>query len=188
MPILFHASRSSEGCSHAHHHRRLDGAGRTCRDRAGRARRNGGYVNIRRKAFCVLAVYLVFLALVAFWPTPVDRPVDGTLEAVLRYLNRHGAPAWLDYGFVEKAANVALFFPLGLLMALILPRPRWWLAVPIGITASCCIELGQLLFLSARVASVTDIVVNSLGAALGAVCVHAARYRSRDRRLHRIQR
>ncbi|WP_434618270.1 VanZ family protein [Arthrobacter sp. A5] len=141
----------------------------------------------RRKALCVLAVYLVLLALIAFWPTPVDRPVDGTLEAFLRYLNRHGVPAWVDYGFVEKSANVALFFPLGLLVALILPRRRWWLAILIGICASCCIELGQLLFLSARVASVTDILVNSLGAALGAVCAHICGHRLRARRLRRAR-
>ena len=115
----------------------------------------------------LLALYLILLALIAFWPTHVDRPFDGSLEAWLRILRGHGGPSWVDYAFVESASNVLLFIPFGLLIALILPVRRWWLAILIGFGTSCCIELAQLLVLSARTATMADVAANTLGAVIG---------------------
>jgi len=126
----------------------------------------------RRGAALLLGVYLGALTLIAFWPSPVDRPYDGQLNHLLQALHRHGVPAWFDYSFVESGSNVLLFAPFGLLLALLLGR-RWWVAAAIGCTVSCSIEIGQLVFLSARTASVADVAVNTLGTILGALMARA---------------
>nr|WP_276512222.1 VanZ family protein [Cryobacterium roopkundense] len=112
---------------------------------------------------------MVTLALIAFWPTPVDRGGHDSLVSLLGWLQRHGAPGWLSYTFVEFSANVALFVPIGLLGVILLGARRWWLAILAGFLASFSIELGQLLFLPARFATVNDVIANSLGAGIGTV-------------------
>lgn len=117
----------------------------------------------------VLAAMLVPLALVAFWPTPVDQPVSGQLTSVLNFLRHHGIPRWFNYGFVEKSANIALFLPVGFVARLAFPSKQWWQIGAFGLLVSSCIELGQLLFLHDRFASVSDIVTNTSGAFFGAL-------------------
>ncbi|WP_427016766.1 VanZ family protein [Pseudarthrobacter sp. P1] len=129
-----------------------------------------------RTAAWLLGGYLAALALIAFWPSPVDRPASGQLNGLLAALQRHGFPVWVDYSFVEGLANVLLFIPMGLLAAWLLPRGKWWQAIVVGLVASNLIEMGQLLFLGGRVASVHDIMVNTLGTIIGAGAVAAHRY------------
>lgn len=117
----------------------------------------------------VLVAMLIPLAFVAFWPTPVDQPVQGVLVSILTSLHRHGIPPWFDYKFVEAVANLALFVPLGLVASLAFPAKRWWQVASFGLLISCCIELGQLLFFHNRFASPLDLVTNTLGAVLGAL-------------------
>ena len=117
----------------------------------------------------VLVAMVAPLALIAFWPTPVDRPLSGQLAAVLAFLHRHGVPSWLDYNFVEAAANLVLFVPVGFVAALAFPSKRWWQIGAFGVLVSGCIELGQLLFLEDRLASLSDIVTNTSGAVIGAL-------------------
>ncbi|WP_373992539.1 VanZ family protein [Arthrobacter sp. E44] len=109
------------------------------------------------------------LALIAFWPTPVDQPISGQLSAVLTFLRRHGFPGWFNYKFVERSSNVVIFVPLGFVAALAFPSKRWWQIGAFGLLVSGCIELGQLLFLHGRFASTSDIVTNTLGAVTGAL-------------------
>lgn len=108
------------------------------------------------------------LALIAFWPSPVDQPVQGQLASFLDCLHRQGIPGWFDYKLVEASANVALFIPLGIVSSLSFPRSPWWLLGSLGSVFSVCIELGQFLFLHNRVASMLDVVTNSSGAFIGA--------------------
>ncbi|OOB90059.1 VanZ family protein [Rathayibacter sp. VKM Ac-2630] len=124
--------------------------------------------SLTRLTLAVGAPYLAALALVAFWPVPVDSGVRRLLDRLLAALARHGLGV-IDYDLIERAANVALFVPLGVLLALHL-RARWaWLAVVVGATTSAVIETGQLLFLSDRFATTDDVVMNTLGAAIGTV-------------------
>lgn len=123
----------------------------------------------------VLAAMMVPLALIAFWPSPVDQPVQGQLASVLAYLHRHGTPAWFNYSFMEAAANVALFIPLGLVSSLSFPKNAWWLIGSLGFAFSCFIELGQLLFLNDRFASLSDVVTNTGGAFMGALLARRVR-------------
>jgi glycopeptide antibiotics resistance protein len=73
-----------------------------------------------------------------------------------------------DYAFVERSANVVLFVPLGLFVALLLPRRRWWIAALTGLAVSGAIETAQLLLLPARFATLDDVAMNTTGALLGA--------------------
>ncbi|MFM9275060.1 VanZ family protein [Pseudarthrobacter sp. NKDBFgelt] len=131
----------------------------------------------------VLIAMLVPLAFIAFWPTPVDQPVQGQLAAVLKFLHRHGIPTWFNYKFVEASANVALFIPVGVVSSLAFPGRPWWKISLFGLLISCCMELGQLLFLHDRFPSPLDLVTNTSGAVIGALLAVAALKRLQARRL-----
>ncbi|QOT16030.1 VanZ family protein [Paenarthrobacter sp. YJN-5] len=118
-----------------------------------------------------MAAYLACLAAVGFWPTPVDKPIQGTLASILGYLHDHGVPGWFNYKFIEASANVVLFIPFGILIAMSLPGLKWWRLVALGALASICIELGQLLFMAARFATLMDILMNTAGALIGVAIV-----------------
>ena len=117
----------------------------------------------------VLAVMFIPLALIAFWPSPVDQPVQGQLADVLKFLHAHGIPAWFNYRFVESAANVLLFVPVGVVASLAFVDKPWWQIGVFGFLVSSCIEVGQLLFLHNRFASLQDVVTNTSGAIIGAL-------------------
>ncbi|MDP9694947.1 UNVERIFIED_ORG: glycopeptide antibiotics resistance protein [Arthrobacter globiformis] len=118
-------------------------------------------------ARALLALYLAALAFVAFWPTPVDRPVAGRLQAMLFALHHSGLPELINYSFVEFASNILLFTPIGILAALALPAFHRGRIVLSAFLASCCMELGQKLFLHDRFPSAMDILANTAGAMLG---------------------
>jgi glycopeptide antibiotics resistance protein len=66
------------------------------------------------------------------------------------------------------AGNVALFLPFGLLLPLLAPRmDRCWRTVGAGFATSAAIELTQLAFPGLRRPDVNDVLMNTLGAALG---------------------
>ncbi|WP_314214317.1 VanZ family protein [Pseudarthrobacter equi] len=117
----------------------------------------------------VLAVMFIPLASIAFWPTPVDRPVQGLLADTLSFLHRHGVPGWFGYKMAEATANVMLFVPVGFVSALAFSEKRWWQIAAFGLLVSGCMELGQLLFLHDRFASLSDILTNTSGAITGAL-------------------
>lgn len=68
-------------------------------------------------------------------------------------------------GMVNLFGNVAMFVPLGLLLPLA-TRWRWPIAAAVCVAASVGIEIVQLL--SGRSADIDDVLLNSLGAVLGA--------------------
>jgi hypothetical protein len=112
----------------------------------------------------LLILYGVSLALIAFWPVPVDRDATGLLRALAR------AVPLLTYDVVEFSANVLLFAPLGVLLALAMPRHRL-LVVPVALVVTGAIETGQAIFLDERTASLRDVVANTMGAAAGVAIV-----------------
>jgi glycopeptide antibiotics resistance protein len=117
----------------------------------------------------ILIAMLVPLAFIAYWPTPVDEPVQGQLSGILQFFHRSGIPAWFNYQFVEAAANITLFIPLGFVSALAFPEKRWWQVAVFGLLISGCMELGQLLFIYNRFASPLDLMTNTSGAVIGAL-------------------
>ncbi|MFJ5698458.1 VanZ family protein [Arthrobacter sp. NPDC093139] len=115
----------------------------------------------------LLAIYLTALALVAFWPTPVDRPVAGKLQTVLFALHAAGLPQLINYNFIEFASNILMFTPIGVLAALAFPAFHRERIILAAFLASCGMEAGQLLFLHDRFPSAMDLVANTSGAMLG---------------------
>lgn len=116
-----------------------------------------------------------FLAFVVFWPSPVDQPVEGLLDRAISEMHERGVPAFVDYAFIEFAANIALFIPVGLLFGLMLPL-RWWpVALLLGPALSGLIELAQSELLEARYATLSDLIANSIGATIGVLAALALR-------------
>lgn len=111
-----------------------------------------------------LGAYAVALAMIAFWPVPVDSGAGPLLRAIT------AAVPWLTYDLIEFSANVLLFVPLGALLALVIPRRRM-LVLPVALFSTIIIEAGQALLLSARTPSLRDIVANFSGAAIGLLIV-----------------
>lgn len=123
----------------------------------------------RRVTLWLTFAYVVVLALIAFWPTPVDRNAHGSLLAFISWLHNHGAPLWVDYDFAQFSANVALFVPVGLFVGMLAGARRWWLGIVVGFFTSCAIEIGQFMFLPERYATVDDVIANTIGAVVGTV-------------------
>lgn len=127
----------------------------------------------------ILAGLAVPVALIAFWPTPVDQASSGQLASLLNFLYHHGIPRWFNYNFLEASANVSLFVPIGFVGALAFPNNRWWQIGAFGMLVSGSIELGQLLFLHNRFASPSDVMTNTSGAVIGALAAVMAAQKGR---------
>lgn len=115
----------------------------------------------RRWASWGLAAYLVLAAVVLLSPLSAGAAVDLLVRLVRDGLGLTGFGA----GWIEFAANVALFVPLGFLLTALWSRP--WVGVLVALAVSAGAELVQLV-LPARLASIRDVVANVIGAALGA--------------------
>lgn len=115
----------------------------------------------------LLTLYLVALACVVFWPTPVDQTSGHYLSSALDWLHNHGIPLWFNYAVVEWLSNVVMFLPLGFLVAQYFKNWRIFKTIVVGFVLSGAIESVQLLFFEQRTASVLDIVANTLGTVLG---------------------
>lgn len=122
----------------------------------------------RRAAGGLLALVVVAVGFIVLTPGPPAPDGQSSLRRSLDRLHQLGAlPDFVSFGAVEWSSNVLMFAPVGFLLAGVLPvRRRWWV-VPAAATLSCGIELFQKLFLPERVASLLDVLANTLGAALG---------------------
>lgn len=146
------------------------------------------FVRRRFLLAALFALYLIALAIIALWPSPVDSGAAGnSLRSVLAWLRDNGAPGWFTYGFVEFSANILLFVPFGLLASASLDR-RWVWTVPVaGFCISGVIELGQFLLRPDRFATLNDLVANTLGAAAGVALYVAYRVAVSKNENHRRQ-
>jgi VanZ family protein len=127
----------------------------------------------------VLTFYLGVAATVVFWPGRID----GDSRWVYRILYdgyANGLPTWVGYDLVEFLANVLFAVPIGLSLAMILPRRSWWIAVLICCSVFAAVELGQMA-LPQRVPSLADVIANSIGGLVGAWFWLLLGARSRDR-------
>lgn len=128
-------------------------------------------------------LYLLAVVRITQWPQLADESDLAWLVDLLAWAHRNGLPAAIGMPVVEASANVAMFVPFGVLVPLVLRRPAWQ-AVVAGAVFSACLETSQALFFPDRVPSLQDVVMNTAGAALGAlllVQVTAARARRASR-------
>ncbi len=115
------------------------------------------------------------------WPSPPQRPVDGTIRQVIDTMHDAGAPRQVNYRLTERLANVAMFVPIGLLLAALVPRRWGWVAAAYGFTLSAAVELGQAAWFPERDATIRDVALNTAGAVVGWLAVVAWRGWSRRR-------
>lgn len=130
--------------------------------------------------------YLLLVARITLTPGNPNAEFEGLLGWLVDALTRSGMAHRAAYVVTEAAANVAMFVPFGLFLALLTRHRHRWLAVVVPALTSVGIETTQLALLPDRVATPQDVVMNTLGAALG-VLVHvtaraAARHRPRPHR------
>ncbi|WP_028047250.1 VanZ family protein [Cellulomonas sp. URHE0023] len=135
----------------------------------------------RRRVVVALTVYLALVARLTLWPAPAPSSSFDLVREVLAWLARVGVP--ITYAGLEAAANVVMFVPFGVLVGLLVRRG--WLVVVLGLCLSAAIELTQLLLLPTRVPTVQDVVLNTLGAALGVLGLQAVRSVKARRRVAR---
>ena len=123
----------------------------------------------------LLAVYTVVVLVVTMSPIPVDRGYRHAIAEALAIAHRHGVPDWFGYNALEFSANIVMFFPLGFLIALALPRRVWWLVFLIAPAFSIAIEMTQGAMLPQRIEDVTDVISNTLGGWVGGLASAALR-------------
>lgn len=119
-----------------------------------------------RRTSTWLLVYGVALALIVFWPEPVDSGFSPLLRRISALF------PLLTYERIEFGSNILLFVPLGVGLSLLLCTRRH-LVVPLGFLGSLAIESIQALVLADRTPSVFDIVANVAGTCLGLIAVAA---------------
>ena len=139
--------------------------------------------SVRRGVVVALAVYLALVARMTLWPAPASPSTFDLVRELLAWLSRIGVP--LSYAGLEAGANVLMFVPFGVLVGLLVRRI--WLVVLLGFCLSAAIELTQLLLLPTRFATVQDVAMNTLGAALGVLGLQAVRSLATRRRARNLR-
>lgn len=120
-----------------------------------------------RVAAILFAAYVLLLGVVVFAARLTDLGLPQLADVLLDRLHTEGFVPDLRFGHVEAGANILLFIPVGFLVACILPRRLWLVAVLTGVAMSVAIESIQAVALSDRSATVRDVICNSLGTVLG---------------------
>lgn len=118
----------------------------------------------------MLAPYLVALALVVFLPAREAGRVTGIVGWAADLVATWGVPREPAAIVFEFLANVALFVPFGLLVSAAAPRWSPLAVIGVGCLVSVLIELVQL-GIPSRVPTISDVIANTTGVALGCVVV-----------------
>lgn len=127
---------------------------------------------ITRAVRALLVPYAIGLFLVTWLPGERAGKVTGIVAETAHLLESLSIPFETGYPILEFLANVALFVPLGILLPLAWRTLPWWAVVAIGFATTVLIELVQLTMPS-RYSTVSDVVANTLGTALGFALVQA---------------
>lgn len=90
----------------------------------------------------------------------------GIVQAIAGAAARVFGLDWFGSGWIEFAANILMFAPLGFLLTVLLPR--WGSGFILAVALSVAAEVVQVVIPS-RQPSLRDILANALGAAIGAL-------------------
>lgn len=121
-----------------------------------------------RVACTLLVAYALLLAVILLWPTSTVQA--GLVTDLVRALARLGVPSsTATFTRAEVVMNAVIIAPITFLGSLVLPRLRWQDWTAYALLGATAVELFQGVALPHRQASFSDIVANSLGAALGAL-------------------
>ncbi|MGH3706168.1 MAG: VanZ family protein [Agromyces sp.] len=128
----------------------------------------------RRPLGLVAAAYAAVVLWATIGPAPW-RTAGHQLDGGILNPDAWTAPVtWTTGYFAEIAFNVAIFLPVGVLAALLIPRRRWPLAMLAGFGFTVFIELVQVPE-PTRISDPRDLVMNTAGAVLGVLIVVLAR-------------
>lgn len=130
----------------------------------------------------LLGVYLLAVAAVTLTPGSTHDGTLGLVRTIVERLTALGLP--VTFLGLEAVANVLMFVPFGVLVGLLLDRPRW-AVVLLAAATSATIETVQR-WVPARFPTLQDLVLNTLGAALGVVALEVV-LRVRVRRASAVQ-
>lgn len=120
-------------------------------------------------ARAALVGYLLFVGFTVWLPASVSAKVTGLVGLVASWVADAGIASYTRSAMVlEVLANVALFVPVGLLLAFALPRLRTWQVVLMGGLMSVVIETVQGLMPS-RFPTLSDVIANTTGTLIGAL-------------------
>jgi VanZ family protein len=134
-----------------------------------------------RLVLLAAAAYGIALVLIASWPRHVDRDVDVLDNPPGSWLISAGVAPDQAYRLIEGGANVLLFVPFGVLLMLAPWGLTWLRAAAAGLVISGIIEIVQGIALPGRTSNIGDVVMNTVGAAIGALGVAAWRRSARRR-------
>lgn len=122
-------------------------------------------------ARALLVGYLLFVGFTVWLPAAVSAKVTGLVGILAQWVASRGIASYQSSAVVlEVVANVVLFVPVGLLVALAWTRLRLWQVVAIGAAMSVVIETAQGVMPS-RFPTVSDVIANTLGTFIGAAIV-----------------
>ncbi len=133
-------------------------------------------------ALIALSSYLIILVTTSLWPKPVDGVgvIETITRELLRFTSGVDALKWIQYNQLEAIANVLLYIPLGVFLALFWPNARLWMLCLVPVLVSVGVEISQRLFLPDRYATVNDVFFNALGGLLGVVISVSIRQRMKN--------
>ncbi len=125
--------------------------------------------------------YVMFWALVSFYPSPVDSPgfVQSVIDRILNMAGDVGLGSIVNYSFIEAAANLLFYVPIGVLLDLIFMRAPFWQKLYFAFGVSLAAETLQGLFISRRVSSWQDVLHNVFGAVIGLLLARQVKSKSR---------
>jgi len=164
-----------------------------------RRRTRAHRASVRRELLLLtVVVYLCGLAAATLEPSHTSRAVAESMRGVdlrpsmasLTCSSASMPDGSTAHSFCVRNArgNFVLFFPLGILLPLVLPHLRFWRGVLIAAAVSCSIEFLQYVssfFGSYRTADINDVILNVLGACVGLAVVFLLRLRPASASLER---
>lgn len=122
-----------------------------------------------------LIPYAVALGLIVWLPADTAAGATGVVFDFARFVSeRSSIPLQTSYTVFEFVANIVLFVPFGLLAALAWPRLNFWWVILAGFSTSAVIELVQLV-VPERVSTISDVIANTLGTAIGCFAIRLIR-------------
>ncbi|MEX0992212.1 MAG: VanZ family protein [Actinomycetota bacterium] len=121
-------------------------------------------------SWSVLAIVLVGLRP---GENPVVRPSTLNLVPLDTIVHLAGSGGDAVANLSLLTGNVLLFAPAAFFLTLRLPKVRIWQVAAFGGGLSLAVEALQLLFVTNRSASIDDVLLNTLGATLGALAARA---------------
>lgn len=132
-----------------------------------RARSGASSAPLRRLGLAALLALVPVVLLITLWPTHALLRFKPTVVRGLTWLHDRGIVEWLTWVRLEVLANVAMLIPVAFALACLLGGRRWLVAVAICTGLSVAVETVQFM-MPGRIASPLDVVMNTIGALIGA--------------------